>query len=176
VLTNPISTPPAPKPVAKTTEEGKLSANFYLKDFIKSETATRRRIDNTPTLTHLENLKAVCENILEPVLAHYKKPIRINSAYRGPKLNAAVGGSAKSQHCKGEAVDFEIDGVPNPDLAAWIVNNLDFDQIILEFYNPKEGPNSGWVHCSYKKSGNRKSILTAVSVRGKTVYKPGFVL
>ena len=154
----------------------KLSAHFYLKDFIKSETATRKRIDNTPTLTHLENLKQVCENILEPVYAHYKKPIRINSAYRGPKLNKAVGGSSKSQHCNGEAVDFEIDGVPNPELAAWVTNNLNFDQIILEFYNPKEGPNSGWVHCSYKKNNNRKSILTAVSVKGKTVYKPGFVL
>lgn len=163
-------------PAPKKSEEGKLSANFYLKDFIKSETATRKRIDNTPTLTHLENLKAVCENILEPVYAHYKKPIRINSAYRGPALNKAVGGSSKSQHCNGEAVDFEIDGIPNPDLAAWIANNLNFDQIILEFYNPKEGPNSGWVHCSYKKSGNRKSILTAVTVKGKTVYKPGFVI
>jgi putative chitinase len=160
----------------KSTKDGKLSANFCLKDFIKSETATRKRINNYPTLVHLENLKQVCENILEPVLAHYKKPIRINSAYRGPALNKAVGGSAKSQHCNGEAVDFEIDGLSNPELAAWIANNLNFDQIILEFYNPKEGPNSGWVHCSYKKSGNRKSILTAVSVKGKTVYKPGFVI
>ena len=154
----------------------KLSTHFCLKDFIKSETATRKRIDNTPTLTHLENLKQVCEHILEPVYAHFKKPIRINSAYRGPKLNAAVGGSAKSQHCNGEAVDFEIDGVPNPVLAAWVANNLNFDQIILEFYNPKEGPNSGWVHCSYKKNNNRKSILTAVNIKGKTVYKRGFVL
>jgi len=163
-------------PAPKKTEEGKLSANFYLKDFIKSETATRKRINNSPTLVHLENLKQVCENILEPVLAHYKKPIRINSAYRGPALNKAVGGSAKSQHCNGEAVDFEIDGLSNPELAAWIANNLNFDQIILEFYNPKEGPNSGWVHCSYKKNNNRKSILTAVNIKGKTVYKRGFVL
>ena len=110
------------------------------------------------------------------MLAHYKKPIRINSAYRGPALNKAVGGSAKSQHCNGEAVDFEIDGLSNPELAAWIANNLNFDQIILEFYNPKEGPNSGWVHCSYKKNNNRKSILTAVNIKGKTVYKRGFVL
>jgi putative chitinase len=165
---------PAPKPAQSA--DVKLSTHFYLKDFIKSETATRKRIDNTPTLTHLENLKQVCEHILEPVYANFKKPIRINSAYRGPKLNKAVGGSAKSQHCNGEAVDFEIDGVPNPVLAAWVANNLNFDQIILEFYNPKEGPNSGWVHCSYKKNNNRKSILTAVNVKGKTVYKPGFVI
>ena len=159
------------------TASDKLSENFYLKDFIKSETATRKRIDNTPTATHLAALKAVCEKILEPVFAYYKKPIRINSAYRGPKLNAAVGGSSKSQHCNGEAVDFEIDGLPNPELANWVAVNCEFDQLILEFYNPKEGPNSGWVHCSYKASGtNRRQILTAVTVGGKTVYKPGFVL
>lgn len=159
------------------TASDKLSKNFYLKDFIKSETATRKRIDNTPTATHLAALKAVCENILEPVYEYYKKPIRINSAYRGPKLNAAVGGSSKSQHCNGEAVDFEIDGLPNPELANWIAVSCEFDQLILEFYDPKEGPNSGWVHCSYKASGtNRRQILTAVTVGGKTVYKPGFVL
>jgi hypothetical protein len=103
--------------------------------------------------------------------------VQINSAYRGPKLNAAVGGSAKSQHCNGEAVDFEIDGLANPELAKWVADNCDFDQIILEFYNPKEGPNSGWVHASYASSGKqRKQILTAVMVKGKTVYKPGFVI
>ena len=170
----------APAPVSKTVTEttsDKLSEHFYLKDFIKSETATRKRIDNTPTATHLAALKAVCEKILEPVYAHYKKPIRINSAYRGPALNKAVGGSAKSQHCNGEAVDFEIDGLSNPELAKWVSVNCEFDQLILEFYNPKEGPNSGWVHCSYTANGtNRRQILTAVTVKGKTVYKPGFVL
>lgn len=163
--------------VAVESQGEKLSKNFYLKDFIKSETAIRKRIDNNPTTQHLVALKAVCENILEPVYAHYKKPVRINSAYRGPALNKAVGGSSKSQHCNGEAVDFEIDGVPNPELANWIAVNCEFDQLILEFYNPKEGPNSGWVHCSYTAKGtNRRQILTAVTVKGKTVYKPGFVL
>ena len=103
--------------------------------------------------------------------------MQINSAYRGPKLNAAVGGSAKSQHCNGEAVDFEIDGMSNLDLAKWVADNLDFDQVILEFYNPKEGPNSGWVHASYASQGKqRKQILTAVMEKGKTVYKPGFAV
>ena len=167
----------APAATPAVTSSDMLSENFALRDFIKSETATRKKIDNTPSPAHLAALKAVAKNILEPVLAHYKKPIRINSAYRGPALNKAVGGSAKSQHCNGEAVDFEIDGLSNPDLAMWVSKNLEFDQLILEFYNPKEGPNSGWVHCSYKATGtNRRQILTAVTVGGKTVYKPGFVL
>jgi hypothetical protein len=102
--------------------------------------------------------------------------VRINSSYRSPKLNAAVGGSAKSQHCNGEAIDFEIDGLPNPELAKWVSKNCEFDQIILEFYNPKEGPNSGWVHASYTAKGvNRHQIMTAVMENGKTVYKPGFL-
>jgi hypothetical protein len=156
---------------------GMLSQHFSLKEMTRSETATRKGIDNTPNATHLANLQLLCQNILEPVRNHFKKPIQINSAYRGPKLNAAVGGSAKSQHCNGEAVDFEIDGMSNYELAKWVAQNLNFDQIILEFYDPKEGPNSGWVHCSYSSSGKqRKSILTATKVKGKTVYKPGFVV
>jgi putative chitinase len=167
------------KPVTAITSvspEMQLSQHFNLKEFTKSETATRKRIDNTPNLEHANNLKMVCENILEPVRKHFGKPVRINSGYRGPALNKAVGGSAKSQHCNGEAVDFEIDGLPNPDLAKWVAENCDFDQIILEFYDPKEGPNSGWVHASYSKGKNRKQKLTAVTVNGKTVYKPGFVI
>jgi hypothetical protein len=147
-----------------------------LKEFTKSETAIRKRIDNTPGPAHASNLQKVCEKILEPVRRHYGKPVRINSGYRGPALNAAVGGSSKSQHCNGEAVDFEIDGLANPELAKWVSENCDFDQIILEFYDPKEGPNSGWVHASYTSTGaNRKQKLTAVNVGGKTVYKPGFI-
>jgi len=167
------------KPVvalSSVSPEMQLSQHFNLKEFTKSETATRKRIDNTPNLEHANNLKMVCENILEPVRKHFGKPVRINSGYRGPALNKAVGGSAKSQHCNGEAVDFEIDGLPNPDLAKWVAENCDFDQIILEFYDPKEGPNSGWVHASYSKGKNRKQKLTAVTVNGKTVYKPGFVV
>ena len=157
--------------------EEMLSEHFPLKDFIKSETAIRRGIPNVPTTDHKIALKAVCEHILEPVYAHFQKDVRINSSYRSPKLNAAVGGSAKSQHCNGEAVDFEIDGLPNPDLAMWVSRNCEFDQLILEFYNPKEGPNSGWVHASYTATGtNRRQILTAVMEGGKTVYKPGFVV
>jgi putative chitinase len=161
----------------KILPAGMLTEHFSLKEMTRSETATRKGIDNTPGAAHLQNLKLVCEKILEPVRNHFKKSIQINSAYRGPKLNAAVGGSAKSQHCNGEAVDFEIDGMSNYELAKWVAENLDFDQVILEFYDPKEGPNSGWVHASYSSAGKqRKSILTATMVGGKTVYKPGFVV
>ena len=162
--------------VTSVSSEMQLSKHFNLKEFTKSETAIRKRIDNTPNLEHTNNLKLVCENLLEPVREHFGKPVRINSGYRGPALNTAVGGSAKSQHCNGEAVDFEIDGLANPELAKWVAENCDFDQIILEFYDPKEGPNSGWVHASYSKGKNRKQKLTAVTVSGKTVYKPGFVV
>jgi hypothetical protein len=166
-----------PAPITSVSPEMQLSEHFNLKEFTKSETAIRKRIDNTPNAEHAQNLKNVCEKILEPVRRHFNKPVRINSGYRGPALNKAVGGSAKSQHCNGEAVDFEIDGLPNPDLAKWVSQNCEFDQIILEFYDPKEGPNSGWVHASYTSKGtNRKQILTAVTVNGKTVYKPGFVV
>lgn len=175
----PATVAAAPKPVTipGAVKPGNLSEHFSLKELTRSETATRKGIDNTPNPAHMHNLKLVCENILEPVRKHFGKPVQINSAYRGPKLNAAVGGSAKSQHCNGEAVDFEIDGLPNPELARWVTENCDFDQVILEFYNPKEGPNSGWVHASYSSSGKqRKQILTAVMEKGKTVYKPGFVV
>jgi putative chitinase len=168
----------APKPASTltVTPDMQLSEHFKLSEFTKSETAIRKRIDNTPGPDHASNLKNVCEKILEPVRKHFNKPVRINSGYRGPALNAAVGGSSKSQHCNGEAIDFEIDGLPNPELAKWVSENCEFDQIILEFYDPKEGPNSGWVHASYTTKGsNRKQKLTAVTVNGKTVYKPGFV-
>jgi len=177
VATKPTTVVVSAAPAGKVNPEMQLSEHFNLKEFTKSETAIRKRIDNTPNAAHAENLKNVCEKILEPVRNHFGKPVRINSGYRGPALNAAVGGSSKSQHCNGEAVDFEIDGLPNPDLAKWVSENCDFDQIILEFYDPKEGPNSGWVHASYTSSGpNRKQKLTAVTMNGKTVYKPGFVV
>ena len=167
----------APKAApAAVTADMQLSEHFNLKEFTKSETAIRKRIDNTPGPEHAQNLKIVCEKILEPVRKHFGKPVRINSGYRGPALNSAVGGSSKSQHCNGEAVDFEIDGLANPELAKWVSQNCEFDQVILEFYDPKEGPNSGWVHASYTSKGtNRKQLLTAVTVNGKTVYKPGLV-
>ena len=151
----------------------KLSKNFTLEEFTKSQTATRLDIDNTPQGEHLEAAKLLFENVVQPVRDTFG-PTIINSGYRGPELNAAVGGSAKSQHCKGEAVDIECPGTANYDVAKWIEDTLDFDQLILEFYTPGV-PDSGWVHVSYKAEGNRKSVLTAMKENGKTVYKPGLI-
>ena len=152
----------------------RLSKNFTLQEFTKSQTALRMGIDNTPEGEHLEAAKALFENVVQPVREHFG-PTVINSGYRGPALNEAVGGSSKSQHCKGEAADIECPGVPNADIAQWIVDNLDFDQVILEFYTPGI-PDSGWVHVSYRADGeNRKSILTAMKEDGKTVYKVGLI-
>ena len=125
------SVAPAATAASKVNADMQLSEHFNLKEFTKSETAIRKRIDNTPNAEHAKNLQNVCEKILEPVRKHFGKPVRINSGYRGPALNAAVGGSSKSQHCNGEAIDFEIDGLPNPTLAKWVAENCEFDQIIL---------------------------------------------
>lgn len=151
----------------------KLSENFTLAEFTKSQTAIRMGIDNTPGEEHLENAKALFEKIVQPVREQFG-PTTINSGYRGPALNEAVGGSSKSQHCKGQAVDIEVPGVPNAEVAEWIEENLDFDQLILEFYTPGI-PDSGWVHVSYNGDANRKSVLTAMKENGKTVYKQGLI-
>ena len=151
----------------------RLSKNFTLAEFTKSQTATRRGIDNTPEGEHLEAAKELFENVVQAVRDKFGLTV-INSGYRGPELNEAVGGSAKSQHCKGEAVDIECPGNSNYEVAKWIEDNLDFDQLILEFYTPGI-PDSGWVHVSYKPEGNRKSVLTAMREDGKTVYKTGLI-
>lgn len=149
-----------------------LSANFTLKELTKSDTATRLGLDNTPDDEALENLKTLCEKVLQPVRDHFGKSVTVNSGYRSPESNAAVGGSKTSDHCKGQAADIEIDGVPNPDLAEWIQNNLDYTQLILEFYTQGQ-PNSGWVHVSYNPEKLIKQELTAVKVAGKTQYLQG---
>jgi len=152
----------------------KLSENFTLQEFTKSQTAIRMDIDNTPDDGHLENAKALFDNVVQKVRDHFGVTT-INSGYRGPELNKAVGGSSKSQHCHGEAADIECPGVANADLAQYIVDNLDFDQVILEFYTPGID-DSGWVHVSHKSDGsNRKRALTAMKENGKTVYKVGLI-
>ena len=151
----------------------RLSKNFTLTEFTKSQTASRRGLDNTPNEEHLQNAKLLFENVVQKVRDQFGITV-INSGYRGPALNEAVGGSNKSQHCKGEAVDIECPGQSNYMVASWIEENLDFDQLILEFYTPGI-PDSGWVHVSYKSEGNRKSILTAMKENGKTVYKTGLI-
>lgn len=152
----------------------KLSPHFSLSEMTRSGTAEKRGLDNTPDEAALEALKSLCENVLEPLRVDIGKPMRVNSAYRAPEVNAAVGGSKTSQHCKGEAADVEINGMPNGDLAQKIIDmGLPFDQLILEFYTPGE-PNSGWVHVSHKKDGpQRGQVLTAARIDGKTVYSEG---
>ena len=133
----------------------KLSEHFSLWELTKSQVADRKRIKNEPDKESIQNLKVICTSILEPVRRHYGKPIAPSSGYRCLALNRELGSSDRSQHTTGQAVDFEVPGVANMDLARWIMDNLLYDQLILEFY--KEGqPNSGWVHCSDVGQGNRK--------------------
>ena len=151
----------------------RLSKNFTIQEFTKSQTAIRQGLDNNPSPIHLQNAKMLFAHVVQPVRDHFGVTV-INSGYRGPALNEAVGGSSKSQHCKGEAVDIECPGTANYDVANFIKENLEFDQLILEFYTPGI-PDSGWVHASYKHDANRKSVLTAMKENGKTVYKPGLI-
>ena len=136
----------------------KLSGHFSLAELTKSQTAVRKGIDNKPTLDHIENLTELCTHILEPTRRNFGKPMVITSGYRSEELCEAIGSSKNSQHAKGEAADFEMFGVDNKELAKYIKNNLIYDQLILEFYNPDD-PSSGWVHCSYNKEENRKQSL-----------------
>ena len=132
----------------------RLSKHFTLEELTKSQIAQRYRIDNAPGPRHVEDLRELCVHILEPVRKHYNKPFSPSSGYRCELLNKQIGSSDTSQHIKGQAVDFEVPGVSNMEIALWIKNALDFDQLILEFY--KEGdPHSGWVHCSYVGKSNR---------------------
>ena len=152
----------------------KLTENFTLSEMIKSETALRHNLDNTPGDAEIANLKRLAEKILQPVREHYKTGVKVNSGFRHPNVNAAVGGSKTSDHCQGQAADIEIPGVANADLAQWIVSNLEFTQVILEFYTPGV-PDSGWVHVSYVDGNLKKQVLTAMKENGKTVYKPGLI-
>ena len=150
----------------------KLTEHFTVEELTASPTARAKGIANTPTPDHLENMKYVCEKILEPVRRQFGKPITINSSYRCPALNKAVGGSTTSQHVNGEAVDFEINGISNKVVADWVSENLEFDQVILEFYSEGE-LNSGWVHASIKRNGqNRKQKLIARKDGSSTKYVP----
>ena len=151
-----------------------LTNNFSLAEMVKSETALRHDMDNTPGEKEIENLKRLAEKVLQPVREHYQKGVKCNSGYRAPAVNQKVGGSPTSDHCKGQAADIEIPGIPNADLAIWIMDNLEYTQLILEFYTPGV-PDSGWVHVSYDPANLKKQNLTATKKDGKTVYLPGLV-
>jgi len=151
----------------------KISPNLNLAEITRSDTAKRHGIDNTPTAEHLENFKLLADKVFEPIREHFKTPIFISSGYRSKALNDFIKGSANSQHCKGQAIDIDMDGsngeVTNRMVFDFIKNKLDFDQLIWEFgtdFNPD------WVHVSYVKKGNRKQKLKAVRSGGKTTYIP----
>jgi len=149
----------------------KLSENFTLDELTKSQEATRLGISNEPNDEHITNLILLCTHILQPVRDHFKIPVSISSGYRSAALCEAIGSSATSQHTKGQAADFELFGIHNRKVSDWIVQNLDYDQCILEFWTPSD-PNSGWIHCSYNDLGNRKQYLKAQKIGGKIVYSP----
>jgi hypothetical protein len=140
----------------------------------KSETALRRGLPNTPNDAQIAALKTLCEKVLQPIRDAYGKGVKVNSGFRHPDVNAAVGGSRTSDHCHGMAADIEIPGVANYDLAKHIESKLKFTQLILEFYTPGV-PDSGWVHVSYDPSNLKMQTLTAIKRDGKTVYLNGLV-
>ena len=146
-----------------------LSKHFKLSEFTKSQIAARHGLKNLPGAGEVKNLENVCYEVLEPVRAKFEKPVLITSGFRSLEVNRILGSSDGSQHCKGQAVDFEIGGIPNIKVAYWIQANCDFDQLILEYYQP-DVDQSGWVHVSYNEKGsNRKKVLT---FDGKT-YEDG---
>ena len=150
----------------------KLTENFSLNELTKSQTAERKGIDNTPSAEHQDNLKSLCEMILQPIRDHFGQVVSVSSGYRSQELCVAIGSSTQSQHAKGQASDFEIFGVSNKELADYINENLDYDQLILEYWKGEDEPNSGWVHCSYTNGSNRKQYLRAYKENGSTKYEP----
>lgn len=152
----------------------KLSEHLDLSEVIRSESAKRLGINNMPGQNDIANLKAIAENIFEPIRAHFRVPIRISSGYRSPILNKAIGGATNSDHTRGEALDIDMDGSPhgisNADVFSFIRKKLDFQQLIWEFGDNK---NPDWVHVSFKASGgNKKQVLRALKIKGKTTYTP----
>lgn len=149
----------------------KLSNNLDLSEVTRSESAKRNGISNMPTEEHIENFKLLAENVFEPVREWVGGPVHLSSGYRSKELNAKIGGSSSSQHCKGEAIDIDMDGssseVTNADVFNYIKDNLQFDQLIWEF---GDDSNPDWVHVSFSKTKNRKQILKATKLNGKTSY------
>jgi len=147
-----------------------ISKHISNKEGVYSTTATRRGLDNTPSQFELTNMKLLAEKVFEPLREWVGGPIRINSFFRGPELNTAIGGSSKSQHCKGQAVDIDDGGCnkTNAQMYKHIKDELEFDQMIWEFGDDK---NPNWVHISYvSEDANRNRCLKAYKDKGKTKY------
>ena len=135
----------------------RLSEHFTLNEMLKSQTALRMGLDNSPEPDQLENLISLCESVLEPIRQHWNRPVIVSSGFRAPAVNRAIGSKDSSQHARGEAADIEIPGIDNLVLYYWIAEEIDFDQLILEFYTGE--PSSGWVHVSYVGDENRHQTL-----------------
>ncbi len=152
----------------------KLSKNFTLAEMTKSQTAARMGLDNNPSEDEQENLRLLCERVLQPIRDHFNHVVSVSSGYRSSALCAAIGSSIDSQHAKGMAADFEIYGTPNNEVFNWVKENLMYDQMILEFWNEDE-PNSGWLHVSYNPDSaeNIKENLRAFKNEDNiTKYQP----
>ena len=148
-----------------------VSKNISYKEATRSDTAKRLGIDNTPNAEQFSNMIHVAENVFQPVREHFDTPIYVSSFFRSEALNKAIRGSSSSTHMKGEAMDLDADvygKVTNAQIFHYIKDNLEFDQLIWEFGTDK---NPDWVHVSLSKGNNRKQILVAKRVEGKTVYE-----
>ena len=148
-----------------------LSRNFTLQELTKSDTAVRLNIDNNPNSDQVEKLKSLCENILQPVRDQFGR-VKVTSGFRSPELCVAIGSSLTSQHSKAEAVDFEVLGVDNAEVADWVRMNCETDQLILEYYTPGE-PNSGWIHASWVPFQPRAQYMRAY--RDQDTKKPKYL-
>ena len=148
-----------------------ISKHISYKEATRSNTALRRGIDNIPDVEELENMKLIAEKVFEPLRKWVGGPIKINSFYRSPELNVAIGGSKKSQHCHGQAIDIDdtYGHRSNASMFKHIRYNMDYEQIIWEFGDDK---NPAWVHVSYvSEEKNRHRCLQAYKENGKTKYK-----
>ena len=147
-----------------------ISKHISYKEGVYSNTATRRGIDNTPNDEQLDNMELVANKVFEPLREWVNGPIKINSFFRSPELNTAIGGSSKSQHCKGQAMDIDdtFGKATNAEMYNWIKENIEFDQMIWEF---GDDDNPNWVHVSYvSEEENRNRCLKAKRSNGKTTY------
>ena len=147
-----------------------ISKHVSYKEGVYSTTATRRGIDNVPNDEQLANMELIAEKVFEPLRKYVGGPIKINSFFRCPKLNKAIGGARSSQHMKGQAMDIDdtFGVVANSDMYNYIKNNLDFDQLIWEF---GDDDNPNWLHVSYvSKEDNRNRCLRASKSGSTTLY------
>ncbi len=152
----------------------KLSPHVSFREVVRSTTALRRGIENNPNQLQLDRIKLLCLMVFEPLRNHFDVPIFIASCFRSNLLNHAIGGAAGSQHManRGAAMDLDADvfgGITNADIFFWLMDNADFDQLIWEFGNDHQ---PDWVHVSYHAGNNRRQVLKAVHVDGRTRYRP----